>query len=75
MHQTVLQDSLSVSEIYVTKISYLQSENLKGHCYGDFGVCWSKVLKYFTKKLYSDMKLLLEHREENMKRFFEAIQN
>ena len=31
-----------------------------------------KVLKHLTKNLFSNMKLLLEHREEDMKRFFQA---
>ena len=30
---------------------------LKGHCHGDFAVCWSKLLKYLTKNVFSDMKL------------------
>ena len=39
---------------------------LKGHCHGDFAVCWSKLLKYLIKNLISNMKLSLEHREEHM---------
>ena len=42
---------------------------LKGHCHGDFAVCWSKMLKCLTKNIFSNIKLLLEHREEDMKLF------
>ena len=42
---------------------------LKGHCHGDFAMLLSKWLKYLTKNLFSNMKLLLEHREGNIKGF------
>ena len=42
---------------------------LKGRCHGDFAVCWSKLLKSLSKNLFSNLKLLLEHRKENMKLF------
>ena len=38
-------------------------------CHGDFAVFWSKLLKYLKKNLYSNMKLLSQHREENIKVF------
>ena len=40
-----------------------------------FAVCWSRLLKYLTKNLFSNMKSLLEHREENMKWFLRARVN
>ena len=42
---------------------------LNGHCHGNFAVIWSKLPKYLTKNPFPSMKLLLEHREENIKRF------
>ena len=42
---------------------------LKGHWHRDFAVWWSKLLKYLTKNHFSNKKLPLEHREENMKLF------
>ena len=39
----------------------------KGHCHGDFATFSWKWLKYSTKNLFSNMKLLLEHREGNIK--------
>ena len=42
------------------------TENLKGHCHSDFAVFLSKLLKFLTKNLFSNMKLLLEHQEENI---------
>ena len=33
----------------------------------NFAVCLSKVFKHLTKNFFSNMKLLLEHREEDMK--------
>ena len=50
-------------------------ELLKGHCYGDFAVCWLKQLKYLTKNLLINMKSLLEHRVENMKWFLPGRTN
>ena len=38
-------------------------------CHGDFAVVWSKLIKYFTKNLACNMKLLLHDREENIKVF------
>ena len=34
---------------------------LNGPCHGDFAACWSKLLKYLTKNLFSNRKLLLQH--------------
>ena len=42
-------------------------EVLNGHCHDDFAISCLKLLKYLTKKPFSDMKLLLEHREENIR--------
>ena len=43
---------------------------LKAHCDGDFAVYWSKVLKYLTKNLFSNMKSLLQHRERRYETIF-----
>ena len=48
---------------------------LKGHCHGDFVIFSSKWLKYLTKNLFSNMKLLLEHREGNIKGFIRGRTN
>ena len=40
------------------------------HCHGSFTIFLSKWLKYLTKNLFSNMKLLLEHREGNIKDFY-----
>ena len=48
---------------------------LKGHCHGDFAIFSSKWLKYLTKNLFSNMKLLLEHREGNIKGFIRGRTN
>ena len=42
-------------------------KHLKGHCHGDISVCWPKKLKYLTKNLFFNVKLLLEQGEKNMK--------
>ena len=42
---------------------------LKRHCQGEFAVFWPKLLKYLTKNPFSNMKLLIERREENIKAF------
>ena len=55
-------------------IDYFVS-GLKGHCHGDFAVFWSKLLKHLTKNLLANMKLFLEHREENLKRFLQGRTN
>ena len=39
-------------------------------CHEEFAVFWSKQLKYLTKNLFANMKLLLENQEENIKGFF-----
>ena len=41
----------------------------------DFVEFWSKLLKYFTKNLFCSMKLLLQHREENIKVFLPGRTN
>ena len=48
---------------------------LKGHCQDDLPVFWSKLLKCLTKNLFCKMKLLLQHREENIKAFLEGKTN
>ena len=48
---------------------------LKGHCHGDFAVFWSKLLKHLMKNLFANVKLLLEHREENLKGFLQGRTN
>ena len=40
---------------------------LKGHCHADFAVFWSKYIKYMTNYLCLNIKLLLEHQEDNIK--------
>ena len=45
---------------------------LKAHCHDDFAVFWSKPLNYFTKNLFYNIKLLLQHQEENTKVFLLA---
>ena len=47
---------------------------LMGHFHGDSQV-WSKSLKILTKNLCHNMKLLLENREENIKRFLQGRTN
>ena len=51
-------------------IQIIEVKGLKGHCHDDFAVFWSKLLEYLTKNLACNMTLLLQHREENIKRFF-----
>ena len=43
---------------FTLPVAYL----LKGNCYGDFAVCWTKLVNYLTKNLLYNMNLLLEHR-------------
>ena len=54
----------------VAFVSVLRRENhvitvchFKGHCPEDFSVFWSKLLKYLTRYLFVNIKLLLQHRE------------
>ena len=47
---------------------------LKGHCHGNFAIFWSKPLKYLTKSLFLNMKLLIQHWEENTKVFLSEEQ-
>ena len=47
---------------------------LKGHCHGNFAMFWSKPLKYWTKSLFFNMKLLIQHWEENTKGFLSEEQ-
>ena len=42
------------------------SLRLKGHCHGDFSVFCSKLLKYLTRYLFSNIKLLLEERKNKI---------
>ena len=44
---------------------------LKGKYQGDFAVFCSKLLKYLTKNRFSNMKMLLERREKNIKAFIQ----
>ena len=48
-----------------------RSIKIKGRCHGDFAVFWSELLKYLTKSLFSNKKLLLEYREGNIKGFLQ----
>ena len=48
--------------------------SLKGHCHGNFAIFWSKPLKYLTKSLFFNMKLLIQHWEENTKVFLSEEQ-
>ena len=50
-------------------VIFIPGCSLKVHCHYNPAVFWSKLLKYLTKNLFSNMKLLLEHREENIKVF------
>ena len=47
---------------------------LKGHCHGNCAMFWSKPLKYLTKSLFFNMKLLIQHWEENTKVFLSEEQ-
>ena len=49
--------------------------DLKGHCHGNFAIFWSKPLKYLTQSLFFNMKLLIQHWEENTKVFLSEEQN
>ena len=46
----------------------------KGHCHGNFAIFWSKLLKYLSKSLFFNMKLLIQHWEENTKVFLSEEQ-
>ena len=54
----------------ITSRIFLKMFILKGHCHGDFAIFSSKWLKYLTKNFFSNMKLLLEHREGNYQGIF-----
>ena len=43
---------------------FLDAWLLKGQCHGDFSVFWSNLLKYVTRYLFSNIKLLFEQREK-----------
>ena len=47
--------SPAVGDMQVCTVKVLR--NLMGHCYGDFAVFWSKILKYLTMNPFSNMKL------------------
>ena len=55
-------------------LSILPPPLLKGHCHGNFAIFWSKPLKYLTESLFFNMKLLIQHWEENTKVFFSEEQ-
>ena len=55
-----------LSYIHTYMHAYIQL-HLKGHCHTDFAVFWSKYTKYMTNYLCSNIKLLLEHQEDNIK--------
>ena len=57
----------STAKLTLSSLSGAFKLHLKEHYHGDFPVCYPKRLKYLTKNLFSNMKLLLEHGEENMK--------
>ena len=40
---------------------------LKGHCHDNFAIFEPKLRKCSTKNRFANMKLLLEHQEENIK--------
>ena len=48
---------------------HFQCGCLKEHCHGHFSVFWPKGLKYLTRHLFSNIKLLVEHREYHNNRF------
>ena len=52
----------------------LMFSQLKGHCHGNFAIFWSKPLKYLTKSLFFNKKLLTQHWEENTKVFLSEEQ-
>ena len=58
-----------------SKLKHNSIQTLKGHCHSDFAIFSSKWLKYLTKNLFSYMKLLLEHREGNIKVFIRGRTN
>ena len=51
-----------------------RARDLKGHWHGNFAIFWSKPLKYLTKSLFFNMKLLIQHWEENTKVFLSEEQ-
>ena len=57
-----------------TIFHYTNTKHLKGHCHGNFAMFWSKPLKYLTKSLFFNMKLLIQHWEENTKVFLSEEQ-
>ena len=67
----LIQESEGVSWIYwplangvvLTNLNLKQKKKkliLKGHCHGDFSVCWTKQFKYLTKNPFLNVKSLLE---------------
>ena len=53
--------SISVENNLRTNTFY----SVKVHCHGDFAALRSVLPKYLTRNFFSNMKLYLEHREEN----------
>ena len=47
---------------------------LKGHCHANFAIFWSKPLKYLTKSLFFNKKLLIQYWEESTKVFLSEEQ-
>ena len=47
----------------------------KGHGHRDFAVFDQKCFKYLAKSRFGNMKLFLEHREENIKEFLQEKTN
>ena len=58
-----------VSQVMSRCTISVNNEEFKGLCHGNFAVFWSKLLKYLPKNLFCKMKLILQHREENIKDF------
>ena len=46
-----------------------EGKDLKGYCHGDLAVYCAKLLKYWIKNFFSNLRLFLENREENIKGF------
>ena len=70
---------LRVAEAFKNQFSsektYSCKRDLKGLCHTDFAVFWSKLLRHLTKNVSANMKLLAEHRQENIKEFLQGRTN
>ena len=63
---------IQTSRSILLAINKFDSYTVRAHCCGDFFVCCSKPRKDLTMNLFANIKLLLDHREKNMKWFLRA---